>query len=518
MEQHDGAGWQAQAEMMYDGLGARLEMTGHAGGLSVTTRYVVDGSQVLQANAGGKVTAYLYGRGVIAEVTDGWAYALLDGTNTPRQTVDGDGKVRLIASYTPWGDILEVHGAESSAFTLGYFGGMMDEATGLLYVGNGQYYDPETGRFLNREARQNQGNPYVPWGDPAGALVAPLALLSLAFGRKKTGGGKWRVLAVVLVLGASVMMGLTGCNAPAPAPTATVTPAPLPPPLAVQVTSTPTATPVNVNGIPVATLPPLTTPTGGTCTIIFSQKESNETEINATIIALREYIFDKGRHPYKEVWGSADPSRVEEYIKWIMDVAANKGMNTNHLAYIYATTHLESQWYNFEEVSEQGIAPEDYFEYLYGWETNMGEMLGNTAKGDGYRYMGRGFIHLTGRGNYSKVSEALQLGSLLTDYPAKAAYNESLNRISLANDNYITRIAVLGMADGWFTGKKLSDFDDADGSYRFYDAREIINWPGAQGGEPREQAGELGKDFAEILSAHCQLGGLPSGITCVTCK
>ena len=31
----------------------------------------------------------------------------------------------------------------------------MDAATGLLYVGNGQYYDPATGRFLThgREAK-----------------------------------------------------------------------------------------------------------------------------------------------------------------------------------------------------------------------------------------------------------------------------------------------------------------------------------------------------------------------------
>ncbi len=43
----------------------------------------------------------------------------------------------------------------------------MDSATGLLYVGNGQYYDPATGRFLNRNARPNQAHPYVPWNGAA---------------------------------------------------------------------------------------------------------------------------------------------------------------------------------------------------------------------------------------------------------------------------------------------------------------------------------------------------------------
>jgi hypothetical protein len=62
---------------------------------------------------------------------------------------------------------------------LGLFGGVMDAATGLIYVGSGQYYlpgrssghgDPATGRFLTREAKPENANPYVPW-DAAGALL-----------------------------------------------------------------------------------------------------------------------------------------------------------------------------------------------------------------------------------------------------------------------------------------------------------------------------------------------------------
>jgi hypothetical protein len=49
-------------------------------------------------------------------------------------------------------------------FSFGYLGGLMDTATNLIYVGNGQYYDPTTGRFLNRNVNSNSTNPYVPWG------------------------------------------------------------------------------------------------------------------------------------------------------------------------------------------------------------------------------------------------------------------------------------------------------------------------------------------------------------------
>jgi RHS repeat-associated protein len=80
------------------------------------------------------------------------------------------GAVTLAARYTPWGDTLETYGTGN--FQFGYFGGLMDEATGLLYTGNGQYYDPATGRFINRDAKSSDPNPYTPF-DPMGALFAP---------------------------------------------------------------------------------------------------------------------------------------------------------------------------------------------------------------------------------------------------------------------------------------------------------------------------------------------------------
>ena len=40
-----------------------------------------------------------------------------------------------------------------------YLGGWVDAATGLIYVGDGQYYDPTTGRFLTREAQPGKLKP-----------------------------------------------------------------------------------------------------------------------------------------------------------------------------------------------------------------------------------------------------------------------------------------------------------------------------------------------------------------------
>ena len=56
----------------------------------------------------------------------------------------------------------------------------MNVATGLLYIGNGQYYDPASGRFLTRDAQPGVTNPYVPWGaHPLGVIVGPLVLAAL---------------------------------------------------------------------------------------------------------------------------------------------------------------------------------------------------------------------------------------------------------------------------------------------------------------------------------------------------
>jgi RHS repeat-associated protein len=174
----------------------------------VIAYYLMDGNRPLTATTGSDTTSYLYGLGVIGEETDAWSYGLTDGTNTQRQLTDALGDVTYSARYTPWGDTLESYGSGNFAF--GYFGGLMDAATGLLYVGDGQYYDPSTGRFLTRNARPNSPNPYLPF-DPTGALFLPLALVSLVYGRKRR-KSKWDILVIVTLLSLSAGMGVAACG------------------------------------------------------------------------------------------------------------------------------------------------------------------------------------------------------------------------------------------------------------------------------------------------------------------
>ncbi len=100
-------------------------------------------------------------------------------------------------------------------FTWGYFGGLLDAATGLIYVGSGQYYDPATGRFLSRFANPGATNPYLPQRDPLGALLGPAVLLFLLQRRRKK-PGKYDHLLIGLVLLLGFGLGLAACGTGSP--------------------------------------------------------------------------------------------------------------------------------------------------------------------------------------------------------------------------------------------------------------------------------------------------------------
>lgn len=80
-----------------------------------------------------------------------------------------------------------------------------------------------------------------------------------------------------------------------------------------------------------------------------------------------------------------------------------------------------------------------------------------------YPWYGRGYVQLTWEENYAKAQGELGIGTVLTADPDNALKPE-----------YATQIIVQGMIDGWFTGKKLSDYITLQAS-DFYNARRIVN-------------------------------------------
>jgi len=56
-------------------------------------------------------------------------------------------------------------------------------------------------------------------------------------------------------------------------------------------------------------------------------------------------------------------------------------------------------------------------EMMYGSGTKMGQQMGNTEPGDGFKYRGRGFIQLTGKNNYAAASKAIYGDDRLVQNP-----------------------------------------------------------------------------------------------------
>jgi hypothetical protein len=147
---------------------------------------------------------------------------------------------------------------------------------------------------------------------------------------------------------------------------------------------------------------------------------------------------------------------------------ATEGLPLRHRAYILATTHHETgpassnlHWTPRREIWGPTAAQKRY---------EGRKDLGNTQAGDGKRFMGRGYVQITGRTNYLKASKIV--GQDLVKSP------------DLALDPEIAaKIIVHGMVNGWFTGKKLSDYDS------YISMRRIVN----------------GTDKAELIAEYAEM-------------
>lgn len=156
-------------------------------------------------------------------------------------------------------------------------------------------------------------------------------------------------------------------------------------------------------------------------------------------------------------------------------LSATENLPINHRAYILATAFHETgptssplHMTPRREIWGPTAAQQRY-------EGN--KALGNTQTGDGKRFMGRGYVQITGRANYQKASNVV--GRDLIGNPDLAL-----------DPDIAAKIIVSGMTNGWFTGKKLSDYSS------YYDMRRIVN-----GTDKADLIASYAMDFERAIKA-----------------
>lgn len=144
-----------------------------------------------------------------------------------------------------------------------------------------------------------------------------------------------------------------------------------------------------------------------------------------------------------------------------------------HQAYLLATAWHETAR-TMQPIHERG--GKSYFN-KYEPGTKIGGRLGNKIKGDGFLFRGRGYVQLTGRSNYEAAGRKLKL-------PLVMQPDIALQPDAAAD------IMVKGCSEGWFTGKKLSDYAD------FENMRRVVN-----GVDRAKEIAEYARVFEKALAA-----------------
>lgn len=189
----------------------------------------------------------------------------------------------------------------------------------------------------------------------------------------------------------------------------------------------------NIGKVTSANYPPVVP---GTCDPIYAKDinaATSQTGINAIKDACKKLDIT---NPYAE---SAILSIVGGESRWIPQTESFNYTTAARLLEVFPSVFKG----NVELAQKYVGNPKNRLpEFLYGSDTSKGQALGNILPGDGAKYIGRGYIQLTGRSNYSRY------GKLLYERKLLASANELVNNPEIANESGIgALIAVIYFID-----------------------------------------------------------------------
>lgn len=154
----------------------------------------------------------------------------------------------------------------------------------------------------------------------------------------------------------------------------------------------------------------------------------------------------------------------------IIKACTQLNFSVSFTAYCLATAYLETA-HTMQPVHERG--GKAYLHRMYdiqGARPAKARELGNLSPGDGVKYAGRGYPQMTGKRNYELATKKLRALGFDVDLVA--------NPDLAMRPDIAAAIMTLGMRDGWFTGRKLSDDLPLKGPAsrsQFVASRDIVN-------------------------------------------
>lgn len=223
-------------------------------------------------------------------------------------------------------------------------------------------------------------------------------------------------------------------------------------------------------------------------------KVTYTTKIQLINTMMSKIVANLVRFTNKKLDREENDNAALPHIHRILTDACEYGItDDNHLAYMLATALKESHMGDPDFVNEAGYLPQARRNKVYDkYEGRMD--LGNTQKGDGRRFYGRGYVQVTGRANYAKFTKILKEEF---DTTADLVANPDL----ATKPAIASKIFAYGMKHGTYTDGvlKLSDYDGPGGKYDFYNARKMVNGDQFKTAEGRETVSEIAKNAEEFL-------------------
>jgi putative chitinase len=183
---------------------------------------------------------------------------------------------------------------------------------------------------------------------------------------------------------------------------------------------------------------------------------------------------------YRTSFGKLTQKQVNG-LNSFLDAMEKFDLSLREAAYICATTYHETA-HTFLPLEEYG--------------KGKGKKYGQAVNGK--KYYGRGYVQLTWDYNYARATKELMMQRPDIVQSVQKRTGERFDLVEFPTQAMDVEVAaavlVLGSQQGWFTGKKLSDYINANKS-DFINARRVIN-----GTDRAKLIANYAQKFKEIIS------------------